>query len=225
MENKKNSRADLQNKKGLFFQLGLAAALVLMIVVFSVNSEKKVASIAFVPSVIDVEPIPPTRDPQKPEQVKARNNQVIADIMRIVRDDARIDVEPAIFEFGNDIPEWRPQPKADKPDDTDPQYFAEIMPKFQGGDLAAFRAWVFERLRYPQPALEAGVEGKVTLSFVIERDGTLSNIEVLQSIDQSLADEAIRVLKTSPKWTPGMQNTAKVRVKYSLPVEFKLSKR
>ena len=86
----------------------------------------------------------------------------------------------------------------------------------------AFRNWVQERLRYPTIAAENGISGRVTLTFVIEKDGSLTNIQVLQSPDRSLSDEAIRVLESSPKWTPGKQRSTPVRVKYTLPVEFRI---
>jgi protein TonB len=85
-----------------------------------------------------------------------------------------------------------------------------------------FRSWVQGKLKYPQIAQENGISGKVTLTFVIERDGTLTNIQVMQSPDRSLADEAVRVLQSSPKWTPGKQRNAPVRVRYTLPVEFRI---
>ena len=96
------------------------------------------------------------------------------------------------------------------------------MPTFQGGDLMKFRAWVQSRLRYPQIAQENGITGRVLLTFVVERDGSLTNIEVLQTPDRSLSDEAARVLKMSPKWKPGKQRNQAVRVKYTLPVDFRL---
>ena len=96
------------------------------------------------------------------------------------------------------------------------------MPSFQGGDLNAFRNWVQGKLHYPQIAQENGISGRVVLSFVIERDGTLTNIEVLQAPDRSLSEEAVRVLETSPKWEPGMQSNKAVRVKYTLPVDFQI---
>ncbi|MBQ5874341.1 MAG: energy transducer TonB, partial [Alistipes sp.] len=86
-----------------------------------------------------------------------------------------------------------------------------------------FRNWVQSKLRYPQIAQENGVQGRVVLAFVIEKDGKLTNIEVLQTPDRSLADEAVRVLNTSPKWEPGMQQQQAVRVKYTLPVTFTIS--
>ena len=85
-----------------------------------------------------------------------------------------------------------------------------------------FRNWVMERIRYPQIAQENNITGRVLLMFVVERDGSLTNIQVLQTPDSSLSDEAIRVLKTSPKWTPGRQGNKAVRVKYTLPVEFRI---
>ena len=96
------------------------------------------------------------------------------------------------------------------------------MPTFQGGDLMKFREWVQKRLRYPQIAQENGISGRVTLSFVIEKDGSLTNIEVMQSPDRSLSEEAIRVVQSSPKWTPGKQRNQPVRVSFTLPVMFQL---
>ena len=98
----------------------------------------------------------------------------------------------------------------------------EKMPTFRGGDLNQFRNWVQGKLRYPQIAQENGISGRVIMSFVIERDGTLTNIEILQSPDRSLSDEAVRVLQNSPKWEPGRQRDVPCRVKYILPVEFKI---
>ena len=97
------------------------------------------------------------------------------------------------------------------------------MPSFQGGDLNTFRKWVQENLRFPQIALENGISGRVTLQFVIERDGRLTNIKVLQSPDRSLSEEATRVLNKSPKWSPGKQRNKPVRVSYTLPVDFRVS--
>ena len=96
------------------------------------------------------------------------------------------------------------------------------MPSFQGGDLNKFRAWVQQNIRFPQIALENGIQGRVVLSFVIEKDGRLTNIQVLQTPDRSLSDEAIRVLQQSPKWSPGKQRNQPVRVRYTLPVEFRI---
>ena len=109
-----------------------------------------------------------------------------------------------------------------KPDGDTPVYNAEVMPKFQGGDLNGFRDWVQGHLVYPKEAIEKNISGKVVMRFVIEKDGSVSSIEVISSPSELLAEEAIRVLKSSPKWSPGMQRDKAVRVFYILPVEFGL---
>ena len=103
-----------------------------------------------------------------------------------------------------------------------PFLVAETMPSFQGGSLNDFRNWVQSKVRYPAIAQENGISGKVVLTFVIEKDGRLTNIQVLQTPDRSLSDEAIRVLQQSPKWSPGKQRNQPVRVRYTLPVEFRI---
>lgn len=106
-------------------------------------------------------------------------------------------------------------------EDDKPFVKVEQMPSFMGGDLMTFRNWVMSKIRIPQIAIENRISGQVLLSFAIERDGSLSNIQVLRSPHSSLSEEAIRVLKQSPKWTPGKQRNQPVRVKYTLPIEFR----
>lgn len=111
---------------------------------------------------------------------------------------------------------------AEEPMATDSPFLsAETMPSFQGGDWATFRKWVHDQLRYPKLALTNGIQGRVVLSFVIERDGRLTNIQVLQSPDRTLTEEALRVVKSSPRWSPGLQRDTPVRIKMTLPVDFK----
>lgn len=98
----------------------------------------------------------------------------------------------------------------------------ETMPSFEGGDLGKFRQWLQTQVRYPAKAIEQQIEGRVVCSFVVERDGSVSNITALQSPDRLLTDEVRRVLATSPRWTPGMQKGKTVRVKLVVPVDFKL---
>lgn len=96
---------------------------------------------------------------------------------------------------------------------------AEQMPSFKNGDA---RAWLARNIQYPPVAAEKSISGLVLVSFVVEKDGSLSNVKVTRGIDPSLDKEAIRVVKSMPRWNPGKQNGAVVRVKYTLPVQFKL---
>ena len=98
----------------------------------------------------------------------------------------------------------------------------EIKPSFMGGDANTFSKWVNDRLVYPAIAKENGVQGKVTLQFTINTDGTLSNVKVLRGVDPSLDKEAVRVVSMSPKWTPGSTKGQAVSVTYTFPVVFHL---
>ena len=116
------------------------------------------------------------------------------------------------------------QPTPSASEDDTPFLVAEEMPLFQGKDLNTFRTWVQSQIRYPAEALKRGIEGRVVLSFIVERDGSVSTIELLQSPDRILSEEARRVVAASPKWTPGRQKGHLVRVRYMLPVDFSIPK-
>jgi TonB family protein len=98
----------------------------------------------------------------------------------------------------------------------------EKMPTFQGGDFNKFRNWVQSNVKYPQEAQEKALQGRVVFSFVVEKDGSVSEFQALQSPDKVLTDEVERVFKTSPKWEPGEQLGEKVRVKYTVPIVFQI---
>ena len=95
----------------------------------------------------------------------------------------------------------------------------EQQPSFPGGQTALVE-WITKNMRYPSKAKAEGIQGRVLLSFIVEPDGSLSNIQVARSVDPSLDEEAVRIAKAMPKWEPGMQNGMAVRVKYNLPLSF-----
>ena len=95
---------------------------------------------------------------------------------------------------------------------------------FQGGDLETFRAWVLQNLKYPESAAKSGVQGKVTLSFIVEMDGSVNEVKVLRGVDPSLDEEGIRVIKSSPAWIPGRQAGKSIAQQFTIPIAFKLSK-
>lgn len=97
----------------------------------------------------------------------------------------------------------------------------EQMPSFKGGD-AALMEWLNKNIKYPVIAEENGIQGRVVATFVVERDGSITDVKIVKSVDPSLDKEAVRVLKSMPKWIPGKQNGQPVRVKYTVPVTFRL---
>ena len=114
-----------------------------------------------------------------------------------------------------------PPPEPEKPKEEDTKVFdvVEQMPSFPGGNVMA---WLSQNLKYPVIAAENGVQGRVVVQFVVEKDGSVSDVHAVKKVDPSLDKEAERVVKSMPKWIPGKQNGSPVRVKYTLPVTFKL---
>ncbi|MBP3317013.1 MAG: energy transducer TonB [Alistipes sp.] len=226
MEIKKSPKADLQNKKGLFLEIGLIISLLLVVAAFMyVPKEYRIEQVDLNYGPIEEEITEITRNEQKPpEAPKKVEIQVFNDILDIVTNDTKITTEVSFDEFDADAEIVTQVVEVEEEEIEEDQPFIKVekMPTFRGGDLNAFRNWVQGKLRYPQIAQENGISGRVVLSFVVERDGTLTNIQVLQSPDRSLGDEATRVVASSPKWEPGMQRNQPVRVKYTLPVVFQI---
>ena len=119
---------------------------------------------------------------------------------------------------GNDEAEGDEKPKEEETKVFD---VVEQMPSFPGGD-AELMKFLNSHIKYPAVAEENGIQGRVVATFVVERDGSITDVKVIKSVDPSLDKEAIRVLKSMPKWIPGKQNGSAVRVKYTVPVTFRL---
>jgi protein TonB len=112
-----------------------------------------------------------------------------------------------------------------KGDDTDePFMLVEVPPTFKGGGLEEFRNWVQKRTVYPAAAQDNGIQGKVYLSFIVERDGSVSNVKIVKGVDKLLDDEAIKAIMGSPKWTPGLQRGRPVRVRFTINLVFAFTK-
>ena len=115
-----------------------------------------------------------------------------------------------------------PPPPAPKPEVSTKVFdVVEEMPSFPGGQ-GALMQYLASNIKYPVVAQENGVQGRVIVSFVVERDGSISDVKVARSVDPSLDREAQRVVKSMPRWSPGKQNGSTVRVKYTVPVVFRL---
>ena len=103
---------------------------------------------------------------------------------------------------------------------NDPFFLVEVMPSFRGGDINKFREWVQKRTNYPQAAIEAKIQGKVYLTFIIEADGSVSNVTVVKGVAPIIDNEAVKAIQASPKWSPGLQRGQPVRVRYSMWLNF-----
>jgi protein TonB len=116
-----------------------------------------------------------------------------------------------------------PIPEPPSPQGPDEVFtIAEVMPEFPGGKEALF-AYIGKNLKYPEQAVEEGVEGVVFVTFVVEADGKITGVKVLRGIGFGCDEEAVRVVRGMPNWTPGKQLGKAVRVKYNLPIRYKLA--
>lgn len=224
MEIKKSPKADLQNKKVLFTEIGLVIALAVMALAFWYHkSDNKIKVNKIVAEVIEMEEVDVTRqDDTSPPPPQQTQIQVITDVLNIVSNDKKIDSNITFIDESDDFDDLDIVIEEKEEEIEEEEIFvnAEVMPKFQGGGLEKFRAWVQNTVRYPQIAQENGIQGNVIIKFVVEPTGKLSNFQVLQTPDKSLSDAAIAVLQKSPKWEPGRQRNKPVRCTYTLPVIF-----
>ena len=161
---------------------------------------------------------PPSPIPQIPK---------LSDIINIVDDELEVDDVQLILEDGSnlevDLYDYVEKVEEENIDDgTIPYVKVEEKPNFMGGDANTFSKWVNERLHYPESAIDSGIQGRVILQFVVGKDGYLHDIKVLRGVDPLLDKEAVRVVQSSPAWTPGRQQDRKVNVTYTFPVIFRL---
>lgn len=118
----------------------------------------------------------------------------------------------------------RTQDALEKLEDIVPYASVEAKPTFNGGDADSFVKYVQQNIKYPENALENGVEGKVTVNFVVDATGKIRNAKVVNGVDEELNAEALRVVESAPAWTPAKQNGKNVPVTCSIPVTFKIVK-
>ena len=98
----------------------------------------------------------------------------------------------------------------------------EVMPQYPGGPIAMLK-YIMENIKYPEQAMKEGIQGRVTVRFIVEKDGSISDVKPILSVHPLLNKEAVRVVESMPKWTPGKQNGKPVRVRFNVPVMFKLN--
>lgn len=226
MEVKKSPKADLQNKRSIFLLAGLAVAMLLIIWLFSWSQKEKVIQdVTFSGDAAEIEVADITVQEDKPvDQVKAPQ-AVISDIMKIVKDNTKIDADLTFLDdmagadLGNlDVKTFTK--KEENVEEDIPVVTAEEMPTFQGKDINAFRKWCGENVTYPPIAQDNNIQGRVYMSFVVERDGSITNVRVMRGADRELDAAAVKVISSSPKWSPGRNRGKPVRFTYNMPIDF-----
>ena len=229
MEVKKSPKADLQNYRLLFLLVGFAIALGATGIAFMYSSE--INSGEYTPpkpETTEVEQIDNTRqDMPEPEvQPQKAQAQVVTDVLNIVSNDQKIETNIVFADDADDFDDFDIviEEKEEEIEEEEIFVTVEEMPTFQGGGLPEFRNWVQSNVKYPQIALENGIQGNVVVQFVVGPDGKMTNFKVLQSPDKTLSDATIEVLKKANElkkgWKPGKQRGKAVKVSFTLPVKF-----
>jgi len=229
MEIKKSDKASLENKKLLFTEIGLVAALGIVYGAFNYSTrEAEVAALEDTTEMADVEEMVAIQQETPPPPPEAPNIPVLSDQIDIVDDDIKVDDMFQTLEddasTGVEIMDYKEEEVQEEEveEEAIPFQLVEEKPSFNGGDANEFSKWVNSKLVYPEIAKENGVQGRVTLQFTVEADGRVTNVKVLRGVDDSLDKEAVRVVSSSPKWKPGKQRDRAVKVTYTFPVIFQL---
>ena len=222
MEAKKNPEIAIAKKTGLFLNIGFVVSILFVIVAFEWKTYDD-ADLLELGQVIDdfeeITEVPPTRQPPPPApKVKQIEIIEVPDIEEIKEEiavnlDVEITEETAIEEIVFEEP-------VEEEEVEEVFTLVEEFPSFEGGDLA-FIKYIQKNLVYPEKARRMGLEGRVFVQFIVEKDGSLSNVIVLRGISGGCNEEAIRVMQKSPKWLSGKQRGRATRVQMVVPINFK----
>ncbi len=223
MEQKKSPKADLTRKTGLFLNIGLVVSLALVIGAFEMRNyeENDLVDLGSIDeSFEEMLEIPPTEQPPPPPP-KIQQPEII-----VVEDEEEIEEEVEV-EFDVEITddtEIEEMVAAEEPAEEVVEEIFTIVedPAEPNGGMQAFYKYVGSKLKYPSQAKRMGVEGKVFVEFVVDKDGTLTNVRAVRGIGAGCDEEAVRVIKNAAKWKPGKQRGRAVKVKIVLPISFKL---
>ncbi len=225
MNTKKRSLFHPDEGKGIFLKVGLSVAMAFVLMAFQYKITERVSpelptlpDLLVETEMIEItipKPPPPPPPPDVQEIIIAPSDIEIDEADLFIDVEAHADIAVPDFSIADLTHDEEPVP------DQEIFFRAEVMPEFPGGEQAMF-AYLGRTINYPRIALEYGIEGTVIVGFVIERDGSVSNVEVLRGMGHGLDEEAVRAIKSMPAWNPGRMGTQPVRVRYTVPVVFRI---
>lgn len=230
MELKKSEKADLESKKGIFFQVGLVFALAITLLAFewksydnldinTFSNQQANTEVEELAQITQQNTPPPPPPPPAPSLVLN-----IVDNTAQINDDLSINAEA---DESTQVDEYI-APVAEKQEEEaeveEHQIFmvVENAPAFPGGDAARMK-FLQDNIKYPQMARESGIQGTVYVTFVVERSGAVTDVKILRGIGGGCDEEAVRVVQNMPKWEPGKQRGKPVRVQFNMPIKFTLA--
>jgi periplasmic protein TonB len=224
MEPKKTEKADLTNKSWLFFNIGLVITLLIVVMAFeySVKDDTDAKNLAKNMNLLDeILEVPPTEQPpppppkiQQPVIIEVPNEEEIKEDIKI-----EIDVEVTT---DTKVDEIVVAPVVEEKEDVDQIFLVVEESATPKGGMSAFYKYVQDKMKYPAQARRMGIEGKVFVEFVINRDGSITDVKAIKGIGAGCDEEAVRVVQAAPAWNPGKQRGKPVRQRYVVPIIFKL---
>lgn len=220
MEVKKNKEANLENKRSAFFWVGLFFALSLVLLAFEYKvyeiSQSQLGSLQLdlleeeIIPVSQITPPPPPPPPAPTTVVEIVDDEEEVEEVDLMDTEVDDNTTVEIIEMPEEVVE-----------EEEIFTIVEQMPSFPGGETALFK-YLGTSINYPDMAADAGITGVVFVTFVVEKDGSVSGVKVLRGIGGGCDEEAVRVVKKMPRWTPGKQRGKSVKVQYNLPIRFVL---
>ncbi len=230
MEIKKSPKADLERGKGLSLLLGFVVGLSVLFVGFewSTRDVMVVTESDQVADVIAEEEVEITRQENTPPPPPPPAAPVVTEVLNVVEDDVELEQQDILTSEDSQMDAqtvtYTPPPAVEEEEEEAAQQIftvVEEMPEFPGG-AGELMKYLAKSIKYPVIAQENGIQGRVICTFVVNRDGSIVDAEVVRGVDPSLDKEALRVIQSMPKWKPGKQRGKPVRVKYTVPVTFRL---
>ncbi len=229
MELKKSEKADLESRKGIFFQIGLVFAMAVILVAFewksydaldisTMGDQRSLNEVEELATITQQNTPPPPPPPPAPSMVLniVENTAEIDDDISI---DAEADENTLVEEYKAPVMK---QVEEEVVEEQEIFMVVENAPAFPGGDVARMK-FLQDNIKYPQMARESGIQGTVYVTFVVERNGNVTDVKILRGIGGGCDEEAVRVVQNMPKWEPGKQRGKPVRVQFNMPIKFTLA--
>ena len=229
MEVKKSPKADLEGGIGMSILMGMIVGLAVLFVGFEWGTKdvQVVTADEGVADIIAEEEIEITRPENTPPPPPPPPAPAVTEVLNVVEDDVELE-QQEIISSEDDASAAQTEtfvaPVVEEEEEESAQQIftvVEKQPEFPGGTAELFK-YLSKAIKYPVIAQENGIQGRVVCSFVVNRDGSIVDIQVMRGVDPSLDKEAIRVISEMPKWKPGEQRGKPVRVRFILPVQFRL---
>ncbi|MDR0421766.1 MAG: TonB family protein [Proteiniphilum sp.] len=225
-EVKKSQKANLEKQRSTYILMGLVLGISILFFAFEWSTEtRKLDETVLVQDVLAEEEIEITRRDPTPPPPPPPPEPEVPDVIEVVEKevDTRMEIRVEDDQSQRQTQVYIPPPPPKQEEEATEEIFVvvEEQPEFPGGNTALMK-FLSDNIKYPVIAQENGIQGRVICNFVVERDGSITDVQVLRGVDPSLDREATRVIQQMPHWKPGKQRGSAVRVRYTLPVVFRL---